>query len=58
MFVNTIIAFLIVAFALFMIIKAINRLRRMPPPVPIAPPPPTKSEELLGEIRDLLAKRA
>ncbi|HVS75350.1 MAG TPA: large-conductance mechanosensitive channel protein MscL [Steroidobacteraceae bacterium] len=58
MFVNAILAFLIIAFALFMIIKAINRLRRMPPPVPVAPPPPTKSEELLGEIRDLLAKRA
>ncbi len=57
MFVNAILAFLIIAFALFMIIKAINRLRRMPPPVPVAPPP-TKSEELLGEIRDLLAKRA
>jgi large conductance mechanosensitive channel len=58
MFVNTIVAFLIVAFALFMIIKGINRLRRAPPPAPAVPPPPTKSEELLGEIRDLLAKRA
>jgi large conductance mechanosensitive channel len=58
MFVNAIIAFLIIAFALFMIIKGINRLRRTPPPAPVVPPPPTKSEELLGEIRDLLAKRA
>jgi large conductance mechanosensitive channel len=58
MFVNTILAFLIIAFALFVIIKGINRLRRTPPPAPAVPPPPTKSEELLGEIRDLLAKRA
>jgi large conductance mechanosensitive channel len=58
MFVNAIVAFVIVAFALFMIIKGINRLRRTPPPAPAVPPPPSKSEELLGEIRDLLAKRA
>lgn len=58
MFVNAILAFLIIAFALFMIIKGINRLRRTPPPAPAVPPPPTKSEELLGEIRDLLARRA
>jgi len=61
MFVNTILAFLIIAFALFIIIKGINRLRRTAPPVevvPVAPPPPSKSEELLGEIRDLLAKQA
>ena len=58
MFVNAVITFLIVAFALFMIIKAVNRLRRAPQPAPAVPPPPTKSEELLGEIRDLLAKRA
>jgi large conductance mechanosensitive channel len=58
MFVNALLAFLIIAFALFVIIKGINRLRRAPPPAPAVPPPPTKSEELLGEIRDLLAKRA
>ena len=56
-FVNAILAFLIIAFALFIIIKGINRLRRAPPPAPAVPPPPTKSEELLGEIRDLLARR-
>ena len=58
MFVNAVLAFVIIAFALFMIIKAINRLRRTPSPAPAVPPPPTKSEELLGEIRDLLTKRA
>jgi len=58
MFVNAILAFLIVAFALFLIIKGVNRLRRAPPPAPAMPPPPTPSELLLGQIRDLLAKRA
>jgi large conductance mechanosensitive channel len=58
MFVQAIFSFLIVAIAMFAIIKLINQLRRTPPPAPAVPPPPTKSEELLGEIRDLLAKRA
>lgn len=58
MFVQAVFSFLIVAIAMFAIIKVINRLRRTPPPAPAVPPPPTKSEELLGEIRDLLAKRA
>jgi len=54
---QTILEFLIVAFALFILIKGINTLKRPPPPAPAAAPPPTKSEELLIEIRDLLAKR-
>jgi large conductance mechanosensitive channel len=57
MFVQACFSFLIVALAMFAIIKMINRLRRAPPPAVAAPPPPTKSEELLGEIRDLLARR-
>jgi large conductance mechanosensitive channel len=51
--------FLIVAFAVFMVIKAINASKRKeaaaPAPTP-APLPPTKEEVLLGEIRDLLKK--
>jgi large conductance mechanosensitive channel len=58
MFVQACFSFLIVAIAMFAIIKMINRMRRSPPPAPAVPPPPSKSEELLGEIRDLLAKRA
>lgn len=57
LFVQAIFEFVLVALALFAVIKAINRLRRSTPPSPAVPPPPTKSEELLGEIRDLLAKR-
>jgi large conductance mechanosensitive channel len=58
MFVQACFSFLIVAIAMFAIIKMINRMRRSPPAAPAVPPPPSKSEELLSEIRDLLAKRA
>ncbi|MGC1460408.1 MAG: large-conductance mechanosensitive channel protein MscL [Steroidobacteraceae bacterium] len=54
---QTIFEFLIVAVALFILIKGINTLKRPPPPAPPAPPAPTKEELLLTEIRDLLAKR-
>jgi large conductance mechanosensitive channel len=54
---QTIFEFLIVAVALFVLIKGINTLKRPPPPAPPAPPGPTKEELLLTEIRDLLAKR-
>jgi large conductance mechanosensitive channel len=58
MFVQACFSFLIIAIAMFAIIKVINQLRRAPPPAPAVMPPPTKSEELLGEIRDLLARRS
>jgi large conductance mechanosensitive channel len=54
---QTILEFVIVALALFLLIKGINALKRPPPPAPAAPPAPTKEELLLTEIRDLLAKR-
>src|SRR5215470_7775386 len=57
-FIQTIFEFLIIALALFLVIKGINALKRPPPPSPSAPPPPpTKEEELLTQIRDLLAKK-
>ena len=54
-FISVVINFLIVAIALFIVIKAINTMNRKQPPKPAAPPP---SEELvlLAQIRDLLAK--
>ena len=55
MFIQTVFEFLIIALALFMVIKAINRLKR--PSAPAMPVPPTKTEALLQEIRDQLAKR-
>ncbi len=57
-FLQTIFDFTIIAFVLFMCIKGINRLKKAPPPEAAAPAPPPKSEVLLEEIRDLLAKRA
>ena len=58
LFVNAIIRFLIVAFAIFILVKQINRLAREEPPAPPAPPEPTREELLLAEIRDLLKSRA
>lgn len=60
-FVNEIFTFLIVAFAVFMMIKALNSTKRKEeakPAAPAAPPAPTTEEKLLGEIRDLLQKQA
>jgi len=54
-FLNDIINFIIVAFVLFMVIKAMNNLKKKEAPPP--PPPPPASEQYLKEIRDLLAKR-
>ncbi len=53
-FIQTIIDFTIIAFAIFMGVKAINRLKRKEEAAPTAPPAPTKEQELLSEIRDLL----
>lgn len=55
-FLNTTIEFLIIAFAIFVVVKQINRLKREAPPAPAAPPEPTNEEKLLAEIRDLLKK--
>ena len=55
-FLNTTIEFLIIAFAIFVVVKQINKLKREAPPAPAAPPEPTNEEKLLAEIRDLLRK--
>lgn len=58
-FINTLIQFVIVAFAVFLVVKAVNAARRKEAesPAPSTPPAPTPSEALLTEIRDLLAAR-
>jgi large conductance mechanosensitive channel len=53
-FITNLIDFLIIAFVVFMIIKAINRLKLAAPPPP--PPGPTTTDQLLTEIRDALKK--
>jgi large conductance mechanosensitive channel len=55
-FFESIVDFVIVAFAIFMVIKAVNKMRRQQQEAPAAPPAPTKQEVLLTEIRDLLKK--
>ena len=55
LFVNTVISFLLVAMALFVVVKGVNRLRREQPEPP--PAPPSAEATLLGEIRDLLRAR-
>ncbi|MFQ5545253.1 MAG: large-conductance mechanosensitive channel protein MscL [Acidiferrobacterales bacterium] len=55
-FINTIINFLIVAFAIFIVVKWINSLKKKEEEAPSEPPKPSNEEMLLGEIRDLLAK--
>jgi large conductance mechanosensitive channel len=56
-FIQTTLDFIIIAFAIFMMIKAMNSLKKKEEPAPAPPPPgPTKEEVLLTEIRDLLKK--
>lgn len=57
-FINAGINFVIVAFALFLLVKAINVAKRQEAAAPAAPPAPTKDQMLLGEIRDLLKSGA
>jgi large conductance mechanosensitive channel len=56
-FVNTVIQFLIVSFVIFLVVKAVNSLKREEAAAPSAPPAPTPTEALLTEIRDLLKAR-
>ena len=53
-FVNAVVSFLIVAFAVFLVVKAMNNMRRTQPAAP--PPGPTPDQALLAEIRDLLKR--
>lgn len=54
MFVNSIVSFLIVAFAVFMVVRNFNKLKRQEEEAPKAPSVPSKEEVLLTEIRDAL----
>ena len=60
LFLNTIITFTIVAFAIFMVVKGYNKMKasveKKEKEAPASPPEPSKEEVLLAEIRDLLKK--
>lgn len=56
-FINTIINFLIVAVAIFAMVKLLNTMRRTKEEAPPPPPEPTREEVLLTEIRDALLRR-
>ena len=56
-FIHTVVDFIIVAFAIFMGIKVINRLKREEAAAPAEPPAPSAEQQLLGDIRDLLKAR-
>ncbi len=57
-FLQTAFDFLIVAAAMFMVVKAMNKLRKSEAAAPSAPPAPTPQEALLAEIRDILKTQA
>ena len=56
-FFNNVISFLIVAFAVFLLVKSINSLKRKEEAKPAEPPKPSAEVTLLTEIRDLMAKQ-
>ena len=55
-FVQTVVDFTIIAFAIFLVIKVMNSLKKKEEAAPAVPPPPSAEQQLLTEIRDLLKK--
>jgi large conductance mechanosensitive channel len=55
-FLNTVLSFLIISFAIFWMVKGVNLLKRKEAAKPVDPPVPSPQEKLLIEIRDLLAR--
>jgi len=58
MFINTVLDFIIVAFAIFMMIKLMNKMMRKKAAEPAPPPGPTPDQKLLTEIRDAIRAKA
>jgi len=57
MFLQTVVDFIIIAFAIFMVVKAMNNMKKKEEAAPAAPPEPGKEEVLLTEIRDALRSK-
>ena len=57
-FLNNVVSFIIVAFALFIVVRNMNRLKKQEEAKPAPPPEPSAEEKLLTEIRDALVKKA
>ena len=57
LFIQTVISFVIIAFAIFLVVRSINALKRKEAEAPSAPPAPSVQETLLTEIRDALRER-
>ncbi len=56
-FIQTVVDFVIIAFAIFMVVKAMNTVMKKEEEAPPPPPEPSKEEQLLTEIRDALRAR-
>jgi len=56
-FIQSIIDFIIIAFAIFLVIKAMNALQKKQEEAPAPPAPPSNEENLLAEIRDILKRK-
>jgi large conductance mechanosensitive channel len=57
MFIQTVLDFVIIAFAIFMVVRAMNKMKKKEEAAPAAPPKPSAEVELLTEIRDSLKNR-
>jgi large conductance mechanosensitive channel len=56
-FLNAVINFLIISFVVFLVVRQINKMKRVEEAAPAPPPEPSAEEKLLAEIRDLLKER-
>ncbi len=56
-FIQTVVDFVIIAFAIFMVVKGMSSMKKKEEEAPAEPPPPPKEEVLLTEIRDLLQQK-
>ena len=56
LFINAVVKFVIIAFVLFLVVKAVNSMKKKQEAAPAAPPPPSEEVVLLTQIRDALRK--